>query len=121
VAHIHRYFSEDEDDHGNYPRLEDPPVIRWVMSIHQQRGLEIQAESHALQVSTALDMVVADPESYSADDHVILNVGIDDDGEYVPETGTLYWIDGDPTDERQGPWPGLLAMFGGIVRLKRVT
>jgi hypothetical protein len=121
VAHIHRYFSDEEDEHGNFPRVEDPPVIRWVMSIHQQRGLEIQAESHALQVSTALDMAVADPENYHADDHVLIDPALDDQGEYVPESGTLYWIDGDPSDERVGPWPGLLSMFGGVIKLKRVT
>jgi len=121
VAHIKRYFSEDEDEHGNYPRLEDPPVVRYVMSIHQQRGLEIGGNEYALQVSSSLDMAVADPEVYAADDHVILDIDIDENGDYIPDTGTLFWIDGDPSDERVGPWPGLLAMFGGVVKLKRVT
>jgi hypothetical protein len=121
VVHIHRYFSDEEDDHGNFPRVEDAPVIRWVMSIAQSQGLEIVNESHALRTATTLDMAVADPPSYSADDHVFIWPELDADGEYVPDTGTLYWVDGDPSDERQGPWPGLLSMFGGVVKLRRVT
>jgi hypothetical protein len=121
VAHIHRYFSDEEDDHGNFPRVEDPPVIRWVMSIAQSRGVEIVGEDLALRTATSLDMAVADPETYHADDHILLNPDLDDNGDYVPGSGLLYWVDGDSSDERQGPWPSLLAMFGGVVKLRRVT
>lgn len=126
VCHIARFIdTTTEDEHGNNPIAEKPPVLRRAMSLTQfgRRGStrEIISPDYLLRTETEIHMAVADPETYSSEDLVLIEPDIDDAGAYVPDTGTAYWVDGVPNDERLGPWPGLLSMFGGSVKLKRVT
>ena len=126
VVHIPRYIdTAQEDDHGNYPILEDPPVVRNVMSITQfgRRGSsrEIISPEFLLRTETTIHIAVSDPTIYEPEDLVLLYPELDATGSYVADTGIAYWVDGVPSDERTGPWPGLLAAFGGVVKLRRVT
>jgi hypothetical protein len=126
VCHIARYIdTTTEDEHGNNPIVEKPPVLRPAMSITQfgRRGSsrELISPDYLLRTETEIHMAVADPQTYSSEDLVLLDPEVDDTGVYVPASGTAYWVDGVPNDERRGPWPGLLALFGGTVKLRRVT
>jgi hypothetical protein len=128
VCHIARRISTDpadEDEHGYYPIVDQPPVIRFVMSITQfgRRGSthEVISPEYLLRTETTLLMAVADPTPYQPEDLVLVNPQLDMNGQYVTDTGTAYWMDGVAADERQGPWPDLLAAFGALLRLRRVT
>lgn len=126
IAHIARQFNATvEDEHGNHPTTKDPPVIRRVMSITQfgRRGSsqEVVSADYALRTETTLQMTVADPPTYQPDDQVLLWPELDANDDYVPGSGIAYWVDGEPADDRDGPWPTLLSMFGGVVKLRRVT
>jgi hypothetical protein len=128
VCHIARRTSTnpaDEDDHGTRPPVESPPTIRKAMSFlqHGRTGSsqQIMTTEAAQRVETTIAMSVADPETYVNQDQVLLFPEVDGNGDYVPGTGVAYFVDGDSTDERIGPWPALLGVFGGIVRLRRVT
>jgi hypothetical protein len=46
---------------------------------------------------------------------------LDANGDYVPGSGVAFWVDGLPFDQRLSPWPTLTRVFGGSVRLRRVT
>jgi hypothetical protein len=35
--------------------------------------------------------------------------------------GEAFVVDGEPTHERRGPWPGLLRQFCGVATLRRIT
>jgi hypothetical protein len=126
VCHIARWIDESStDEHGNNPITEDPPVIRWIYSVVQfgRRGssAEVMGPEFEERIETVLHMACNDPTVYKASDQVILHPQLDTDGNYVPDTGTAYWVDGDISDERLGPWPSLLQWSGGIVKIRRVT
>ena len=129
VAHIARWIDETtEDEHGNNPVTEDPPVVRWVYSVTQigQRGSrgsshEVVGPEFEERIETILHMACNDPTVYKASDQIIVDPELDTEGNYVPDSGTAYWVDGDISDERVGPWPELLAWSGGLVKLKRIT
>jgi hypothetical protein len=127
IVHIPRHIdlTAEEDDHGNQPIVEGDPVLRPVMSLSQfgRRGSsrELISPDYLLRSETELHMSVANPEVYSTEDLVLVWPQWDDAGNWIPESGTAYWVDGVPTDERTGPWPFLLCMFGGVVKLRRVT
>jgi len=127
VVHISRQLNKagPKDSHGNYQQVTSSPVVRKAQSIAQfgRRG-----SSRAVFTSETQDreeiylhMVVSNPEVYANGDQVLIDPTIDQDGNYVSGTGTAYWIDGDPSDERKGPWPKLLSQFGGLIKLRRVT
>lgn len=125
VCHIARYFDETaEDDHGNSVLVTKPPVLRKVISIAQMGGrgsYEQFSEEFLARVETTLLMVVADPETYRNDDIIVLKPGVDVDGSYVTNSGIRYVVDGEPFDDRLGPWPKALKAFGGGLRIRRVT
>jgi hypothetical protein len=126
VVHIARWMdTTQEDEHGNDVWMEDPPVVRRAYSFTQfgRRGSsrEVMGPEFQERVETILHMACNDTTVYRASDQVILDPELDVDGCYIPDTGIAYWVDGDPTDERIGPWPALLAWSGGVVKLKRVT
>lgn len=126
VVHIARRLDTTvKDSHGNYPMMTSAPVIRRAQSIAQygRRGSSravFTAETQNREEITLL-MVVSNPEAYADGDQVLVDPTFDVDGNYVAGTGTAYWVDGSPSDERKGPWPKLLAQFGGLVKLRRVT
>jgi hypothetical protein len=127
VVHIARWIDTgaDEDEHGNYPLVEDPPVVRHVYSITQfgRRGSsrEVMGPEFAERIETILHMACNNPTLYKASDQIILDPELDGDGNWIEDTGVAYWVDGDPSDERVGPWASLLDWAGGLVKLKRVT
>jgi hypothetical protein len=126
VCHIPRSIdTTTTDEHGNHPIVDEPPVLRKAMSLTQfgRRGSsrEVISPDYLMRAETEVHMAVANPDVYSTEDLVLLNPDIDASGNYVPESGTAYWVDGMPNDERKGPWPALLSMFGGTVKLRRVT
>jgi hypothetical protein len=126
VCHIARFIdTTTEDEHGNNPIAEKDPVLRNAMSLTQfgRRGSsrEIISPDYLLRTETEVHMVVADPQTYSPEDLVLISPEIDDTGAYVENSGTAYWVDGIPNDERLGPWTDLLSVFGGTVKLRRVT
>jgi hypothetical protein len=127
VVHIARYIDEDQidPDTGNAAIVADPPVVRKVQSISQfgRRGSshEVISSEYELRTQTEIHLSVANPEVYAPDDQVLLNAEFTSSGQYVSGTGTAYWVDGNPADSRQGPWPQYLAVFGGVVKLRRIT
>ena len=72
------------------------------------------------RVEETLEMSVDDVTFYEAADQVIINPEIVG-GEYVAGTGTAYWVNGTPDDQRNSPWPGFFKEFGGVIHLRRVT
>lgn len=125
VAHIARRFDRTEldPDTGNEILVSADPVIRYVQEISQtgktSSGDVIGGEFEN-RTDTTLIMCVDDPSVYSSDDQVVINPEVEG-SEYVPGSGTAYWVDGNPSDQRQGPWAQLFSGFGGVVMLKRVT
>lgn len=128
VVHIARRQStnpSDEDDHGNLPVLTLTPVVRRAMSIiqHGRNGSSKQvmnAES-VDRTETTIALTVADTTLYVPQDQVLIFPQLHHDGTWVTGTGVAYFVDGIPNDERVGPWPSLLGLFGGNVRLRRIT
>ena len=125
IAYQHRSYTGEVDAHGNKTRVTDPPEVRMVMSIAQPgrfgSSREIISAENLLREETILMMAVADPTIYSPDDRIWIFPAFDVFGCLIPDSGIAYWVLGNPADDRQGPWPGLLAMFGGVVRCKRVS
>jgi hypothetical protein len=125
VVHYSRRFSQTQTDPdtGNEYVIESAPVVRYVQEVSQTgRGSSddvISGEFEGRTVETLL-MSVSDPENYASEDRVIIDPSIED-GEYVAGTGTAYWINGEPNDQRNGPWAKLFNGFGGVVHLRRVT
>lgn len=125
IVHIARTYDTVRDDHGNLKVLKLDPVVRKAMSI-VQKGIfgtskQIMNTESVKRVETLLEMAVADPETYAVQDQVLIFPELDSDGDYVTGTGTAYFVEGVPSDDRVGPWRGLLAVFGGVVHLRRIT
>ena len=126
VVHIARFIDENTtDEHGNNPVTEDPPVVRHVYSITQfgRRGSsrEVMGDEFAERIASVLHMACNDPTLYKHSDQVLVDADFDSQGNWIPGSGTAYWVDGDPSDERVGPWASLLTWSGGLVKLARVT
>jgi hypothetical protein len=134
-VHIVRFEDTTQlDDHGNYPVIDDPPVIRNFYDISQfgRRGSShlIMGPEFQERTETILHMSVPDPTLYQSGDQIILfadleTVGYDSGGkpiqQYVPGTGIAYFVDGDPPEDRMSPWPRLTMQFGGVVKIRRIT
>jgi hypothetical protein len=125
VVHIPRAMTGPPDDHNNPTKIASPPVIRKVMSVTQfgRRGSsrEVISPEYLSRTETTIHISVADPTVYKPEDQVLVWPDFDENGNYVAGSGIAYWVDGVPSDERTGPWPELLAMFGGVVKLRKVT
>ncbi len=127
VVHIARLTSDQLDPDTGNPVINDlPPVVRKVQGISQigrSRGSskqELTAE-FVKRIETDIHLSVDDPSIYGPLDQVLLFPEVDEDGDYVPGTGFAFWIDGLPYDSRQSPWPNLFKIFGGVLKLRRVT
>lgn len=125
VAHIARRFDRTEldPDTGNEVLITAPAVIRYAQEISQTGKAssdDVIGSEFENRTDTTLIMCVDDPTVYSSDDQVVIDPELEG-SEYVPGSGTAYWVDGNPSDQRQGPWAQLFAGFGGVVMLKRVT
>jgi hypothetical protein len=127
VAHIVRYedTSGEKDEHGNWPIVDEAPVIRYIYSYSQfgRRGSSRLVEGPEFQerTDTILHLAVPDPTLYSANDQIIMNPELDGNGDYVADSGDAYWIDGDPASEVTSPWPRYTKLLGGVVKIRRVT
>ena len=122
VAHIARRFDRTEldPDTGNELLVSADPVIRYAQEISQTGSSDVISGDFENRTDNTLIMSVDDPTVYSSDDQVLIDPEVNG-SEYVPGTGTAYWVDGNPSDQRQGPWGDLFQGFGGVVMLKRVT
>ncbi len=127
VVQIPRTLSALPDpDTGNHEFIEGTPVVRKVQSLTQYYGNhgssnEVMGADVTERINTEMQMVVADPDTYNPSDLIVIDPKLDDAGAWVPDTGEMYFVDGKPHDERKGPWPQLLSMFGGSVKLRRIT
>lgn len=127
VVHISRRLDTAgaKDSHGNYQMTQSAPVVRKAQSIDQmgRRGSSraVFSTETSSREETTLHMAVSNPEVYHNNDQVLLDPVLDANGSYVPGTGTAHWVDGEPSDDRRGPWVRYLKQFGGIVKLRRVT
>jgi len=126
VVHIARRLNLTvEDDHGEHPVETLTPVVRRAMSYiqHGRNGSSHQVMSAEFveRTETTLGMTVADTTLYEPQDQVFIFPELNPDKTWQVNTGLAYWVDGVPTDERVGPWPGLLKIFGGTVKLRRVS
>lgn len=127
IGHIVRYedVDGDKDEHGNFPVVEEPLVLRKIYSYSQfgRRGSSRTVEGPEFQdrTDTVIHLAVPNPTVYSAGDQVLLDIELDDDGEYIEESGTAYWVDGLAADERTSPWPKYTNNMGGVVKIRRVT
>ena len=129
VVHYARRFSrtEPDPDTGNEYVIESAPVIRYVQEIAQKgKGSSedvITGEFENRTVETLI-MSVNDPQNYASEDKIIVDPVIEN-GVYVEGTGRAYWINGEPNDQRNGPfwttWSRIFDGFGGVIHLKRVT
>lgn len=125
VAHISRQFdvTSTDPDTGNPVLTSAQPVIRYVQEI-SQRGTGSSTDDisgdFVDRTDTELLMSVDDVSIYSTNDQVIVYPEVVGN-EYVPGTGYAYWVDGLPSSQKGGPWPGLFKDFGGVIKLRRVT
>jgi hypothetical protein len=122
VVHYSRRFSETQidPDTGNEYVVDSAPVIRYVQEIAQRSSDDVMSGEFQGRTVESLIMSVDDPENYSSEDRVIINPVIENDT-YTAGTGTAYWVNGNPSDQRKGPWSNLFDGFGGVVQLRRVT
>jgi hypothetical protein len=127
VCHIAREVSDQLDlDTGNNIIVEHQPVIRWAQDITQIGRLRgsskfVLTPEFAKRVDTELHIAVADPETYGPMDQVLLYPEVDVDGDYVAGTGYAFWVDGVSFNAKTSPWPNWTKIFGGMVRIRRVT
>lgn len=123
VAHISRQLNTTgaKDSHGNYQIVESQAVLRKAQSFVHRNARQVFSTETQNREDVILQMAVPNPEVYASGDQVLLDPEIDPAGVYVPGSGTAYVVDGDPADERLGPWRRYLMQFGGIVKLRRVT
>lgn len=127
VAHIVRYedTTNGVDEHGNYPIVDEPPVIRHIYDISQfgRRGSSsiVQGPEFQDRVETTIHLSVPYPELFSSGDQILLDFDVDVNGDYVPGTGIAYWVDGEPAEDRLSPWPRYTKNMGGVVKIRRVT
>jgi hypothetical protein len=130
LIHIARYEDTSggeasKDPHGNWPVAEEPPVVRTIYAVTQfgRRGSSriVKGPEFQERTETILHVAVPDPTDYSTGDQVILFPQFDEDGNYVPESGVAYWVDGEPVESRMSPWPRYTMQFGGVLKVNRTT
>jgi hypothetical protein len=126
VCHVPRSYAAEtlDPDTGNPILMTATPVVRRAQEITQMSkasSKDVMSGEFVDRVETTLHMSVDDVGVYSSQDQVIVDAQFDGNGDYVPGTGEAYFVDGNPNDQRGGPWPSLFKVFGGIIILKRVT
>jgi hypothetical protein len=126
VAHIRRITTTELDpDTGDPVIVDAEPIIRRAQNLaqlgHSGSSHQIFDAEHLKRIDSEIRLSVADPSIYAQQDQVRLFPSVDDQGQYVPETGTAFFVDGLPNDGRLSPWPQLTKMFGGVLALRRVT
>lgn len=126
ITVYHQVWTETggTDTHGNPVAALAPAVARKVQAINEfgRRGSshEIIDVDYLLRTETMLEMGVADVTLYNPKDEVIIGAtGLDGNGNVVG--GTAFHVEGNPSDNRMGPFPLLNKILGGAVRLRRVT
>jgi hypothetical protein len=112
-------------DTGN-PLLEHGiPTTRWVFSLTQfgRRGSSraIISAEYLDRVETEIHLGTAEPNLFRPMDDVIIWPELDALGNWVEGTGYAYFVDGRPADQTRSAWPRYTRIFGGLVKLKRVT
>lgn len=138
IIHIPRAIETNDVDPatGNPMIADQPAVLRKAMAIVQfgRRGSSRQVMSGEFldRTETEMHMAVADPTTYKPLDQVIIGPEFNYDvdacmappptaADWVVGSGIAYWVDGDPGDDRVGPWPAYLKQFGGTVKIRRTT
>lgn len=126
ITVYHQVWTEPggNDAHGNPTGYLANAVPRQVQAINEfgRRGSshEIVDVDYLLRIETMLEMGVADPNLYNPKDEIIIGAtAFDGDGN--PTDGVAFHVEGDPSDNRMGPFPLLNKLLGGSVRLRRVT
>lgn len=126
VVHVARTLNLDVlDAHGNPTWVVSDPVVRKVQGIAQLGryggSSRLLMDDEHLDTTTAIFHVsVPDPTVYKQSDQVILFPELDDDGNWIGGTGTAYFVDGVPADDRTGPWSRYGRVLGGTLRLRRI-
>lgn len=125
VVHMTQVSGVYDPDTGNEREAYEPAVVRRAQQITQigRRGSshEVISAEFVDRVETHLKMNVLNPTLYKQHDRVLLNAEFDTSGDWVAGTGVAYVVNGDPFDERKGPWRQLYQQFGGDVTLRRAT
>lgn len=128
VIHITQRINMNgpHDRHGNDQYVVGAPVVRKAQSINQYGGLygsssQIYNPETFDRDETQLSMAVPNPDVYESGDRVVIWPEFDQDGDYIAGSGYAYFVDGQPTDDRKGPWVRYLKQMGGVVKLRRVT
>jgi hypothetical protein len=115
------YVEGADDAHGNPIESWDDPVARKVQSINEfgRRGSshEIVSPDYLNRVETMLELGVPDVTLYKPKDIVL--IGPDYAGSATE--GVAFHVEGDPSENRLGPFPLLNRILGGAVRVRRVT
>lgn len=125
ITIYHEVYVEGANDlHGNPVESWNAPIARQVQSINEfgRRGSshEIVSPDYLNRVETMLEIGVPDVSVYSPKDLVILGAsGVDESGN--PIGGVAFHVEGDPSDNKQGPFPLLNRILGGAVRVRRIT
>lgn len=125
ISIMYQAWTEGDDDaHGNPSGSLAPAVVRKVQAISQfgRRGSshEIVDVDYLARVETVLEIGVPDPMIYFEKDVITLGAtGVDGDGN--PVDGTAFHVESYPDDNRTGPFPLFNKLFGGAVRVRRVT
>jgi hypothetical protein len=95
---------------GNKTReLADTPVTRGATSLRDASTREIINPAFIDRVVTRIHLATLHPQDWADGDRVA-----------IPVMGT-YQVEGDPEMSNQGPLTAINHMFGGMVRLKRVS
>lgn len=127
VCHIPRLVSDELDpDTGNNVIVDLPAKIRRAQSISQIGRLrgsskEIFSPDFVRRVETELHLSVARPDDFADGDQVLLFPEVDDNGDWIPDTGIAFVVDGVPYSGQTSPFPLWSRAFGGMVRLRRTT
>jgi hypothetical protein len=125
ICHIRRITSTELDPDTNDPVVVDgPPVIRHAQSLSQLgkgSSRQIFDVEHLKRIDSEIRLAVAEPSIFAPQDQIILFPEVDQNGDYVAGSGVAFWCDGIALDARQGPFPQLTKMFGGVLALKRIT
>lgn len=123
VVHIARRYGGVDPDTGNELLQSQQPVVRYAQEVTVVDSKDVLDSSGEFQnrIALTIKMSVENPEVYVSEDQVIVSPELDSAGGWLAGSGEAFWVDGVPTDDREGPWPEYFKGFGGVVMLRRVT